>query len=91
MLSEKKEARDVDKLVKVCFIGESTVGKTSLIGRLKGEEYKEQTITTIGYDFAFQDRVIDGLNIRFQLWDSAGQERYRAISPLHYKSTNLNN
>ena len=46
----------MDKLVKVCFIGESTVGKTSLIGRLKGEEYKEQTITTIGYDFAFQDR-----------------------------------
>ena len=73
MLSEKKEVKDIDKLIKVCFIGESIVGKTSLIARLKGEDYKEHTITTIGYDFAFQDRVIDGLNIRFQLWDSAGQ------------------
>ena len=44
-------------------------------------------ISTIGYDFAFEDRMIDGMNVRFQLWDSAGQEKYRAISPLHYKST----
>lgn len=43
-------------------------------------------ISTIGYDFAFEDRMIDGMNVRFQLWDSAGQEKYRAISPLHYKS-----
>ena len=33
--------------------------------------------------------MIDGLNVRFQLWDSAGQERYRAVSPLHYKSNLL--
>lgn len=87
LLDEKRASNDIDKMIKVCFAGESKVGKTSLINRLKGSEYKDNTIATIGYDFAFVDRDIDGYNIRFQLWDSAGQERYRAISPLHYKST----
>lgn len=36
MLKEKKDTKDIAKLIKVCFIGESTVGKTSLINRLKG-------------------------------------------------------
>jgi small GTP-binding protein len=87
LLDEKRASNDIDKMIKVCFAGESKVGKTSLINRLKGSEYRDNTIATIGYDFAFVDRDIDGYNIRFQLWDSAGQERYRAISPLHYKST----
>ena len=34
----------------------------------------------------FVDKAIDNLNIRYQLWDSAGQECYRAITPIHYKS-----
>lgn len=46
-------------------------------------------MTTIGYDFSFHDRVVDNLSVRFQLWDSAGQEKYRAISPIHYKSNYL--
>lgn len=75
----------------MCFVGESKVGKTSLINRLRGNEYKEETVATIGYDFAFVDRVINDFHIRFQLWDSAGQERYRAVSPIHYKSTSLLN
>ena len=65
--------KDIDKFIKVCFVGESQVGKTSLINRLKGQEYKENTVATIGYDFAFEDRMIDEMNVRFQLWDSAGQ------------------
>jgi ribosome biogenesis GTPase A len=40
MLEEKKILRDIDKFIKVCFVGESKVGKTSLINRLKGQEYK---------------------------------------------------
>lgn len=51
-----------------------------------GEGFIEDISTTIGYDFMFKDRDIGGYRVRFQLWDSAGQERYRAISPIHYKS-----
>lgn len=64
-------------------------GKTSLIKRLMNNEFVSETVTTIGYDFSFQDKKVDTLNVRYQLWDSAGQEKYRAISPIHYKSTFL--
>ena len=37
MLNEKRVSKDLDKLIKVCFVGESKVGKTSLINRLRGE------------------------------------------------------
>jgi GTPase SAR1 family protein len=52
-----------------------------------GQSFTEDTVTTIGYDFSFLDRNVDQLQIRYQLWDSAGQEKYRSISPIHYKST----
>ena len=82
----EKDSKEIDKYVKVCFVGSSTTGKTSLIKRLMGNQFFQETVTTIGYDFSFQDRIVDKLQIRYQLWDSAGQQKYRAISPIHYKS-----
>lgn len=85
----EKDSKEIDKYLKVCFVGSSTTGKTSLIKRLMGDNFIQETVTTIGYDFSFQDRVVDKLRIRYQLWDSAGQEKYRAISPIHYKSNDI--
>lgn len=82
----KEDSKQIDKFVKVCFVGSSAVGKTSLIRQFMGESFTEDISTTIGYDFTFKDRKIGEFCVRFQLWDSAGQERYRAISPIHYKS-----
>lgn len=82
----QKDIKEIDKYVKVCFVGSSMTGKTSIIKRLRGHTFFEDTVTTIGYDFSFHDRVVDNLSVRYQLWDSAGQEKYRAISPIHYKS-----
>ena len=82
----EKDKKNIDKFIKVCFVGGSGVGKTSIIRMLTGDKFLEEVPTTIGYDFTFQDREIKGYNVRFQLWDSAGQERYKAISPIHYKS-----
>ncbi len=82
----EKDVKEIDKYVKVCFVGSSMTGKTSFIKRLMGNLNFGETVTTIGYDFSFQDRVVDSLAVRYQLWDSAGQEKYRAISPIHYKS-----
>ena len=69
----EKDAREIDKYVKVCFVGSSMVGKTSLIKRMLGNEFFQETVTTIGYDFSFCDRTVDELLVRYQLWDSAGQ------------------
>lgn len=81
-----KDSKPIDKFIKVCFVGSSGVGKTSLIRQFMGQEFSDDVATTIGYDFTFRDRVLGNYLVRFQLWDSAGQERYRAISPIHYKS-----
>ncbi len=85
----QKDIKEIDKYVKVCFVGSSMTGKTSLIKRLMGNTFMGDTVTTIGYDFSFHDRLVDDLSVRYQLWDSAGQEKYRAISPIHYKSNVL--
>ena len=85
----KEDSKQIDKFIKVCFVGSSAVGKTSLIRQFIGNDFSEDISTTIGYDFTFKDRIISGYCVRFQLWDSAGQERYRAISPIHYKSRYL--
>ena len=82
----KREAKDIDKFVKVCFIGSSGGGKTSIIRMLTDERFIEEISSTIGFDFTFKDKKMDNNLIRFQFWDSAGQERYQAISPIHYKS-----
>ena len=82
----EKDNSNIDKFVKVCFIGSSGVGKTSLIRLLTNQIFSEDIPSTVGYDFTFIDQTIEGFRVRYQLWDSAGQERYRAISPIHYKS-----
>ena len=82
----QKDQSSIDKFIKVCFIGSSGVGKTSLIRMLTNHEYSNDVASTVGYDFTFEDRLISNYRVRFQFWDSAGQERYQAISPIHYKS-----
>jgi len=81
-----KDSKPIDKFIKVCFVGSSAVGKTSLIRKFMCQDFTEDVATTIGYDFTFKDKMIGPYCVRFQFWDSAGQERYRAISPIHYKS-----
>lgn len=81
-----KETHNIDKFIKVCFIGSSGVGKTSIIRMLSSEEFSQEIPSTVGYDFTFEDINVEGFKVRYQLWDSAGQERFRSISPIHYKS-----
>ena len=82
----QKDKTKIDKFIKVCFVGSSGVGKTSAVRMLTGYEYCEDLPSTIGYDFTFMDQSIHPFRVRYQFWDSAGQERYQAISPIHYKS-----
>ena len=68
-----KDQTNVDKFIKICFIGSSAVGKTCLIRMLTNQKYSEEIPSTIGYDFTFQDKHISNYNVRYQFWDSAGQ------------------
>ena len=64
---------------KVVLIGESAVGKTSIISRFTSNEFKSNTISTSGANFVTKNLIIEGESqtVKFEIWDTAGQEKYR--------------
>ena len=64
---------------KVCIIGDSDVGKTSLSTRFCHGEFPENATPTIGASFLQKRVVIQNCEINLQIWDTAGQERFRSM------------
>ena len=85
----KQMLKNIDKFIKVCLFGNMAVGKTSILKRLVDNEFEIKTTPTIGIDFKYADQQVGDKTYRFQIWDSAGQERYRAMSSDHLKGTFL--
>ena len=71
--------------VKIALIGNSWVGKTSIIQRFATGKFKEDIKSTIGIGFTQKYLSIDGVNIQCNLWDTAGQEKYRSMGKECYK------
>ncbi|XP_013142205.1 PREDICTED: ras-related protein Rab-11A [Papilio polytes] len=71
---------EYDYLFKVVLIGDSGVGKSSLLSRFTRNEFNLESKSTIGVEFATRSIEVDGKTIKAQIWDTAGQERYRAIT-----------
>jgi Ras-related protein Rab-6A len=69
--------------LKVCLLGDSGVGKTSLSNRLLGLSPSDGHCPTIGANSA----QVTYRDTAFQLWDTAGQERYRAVTPLYVRGS----
>jgi small GTP-binding protein len=77
--------RQADLLIKIVLIGDSGVGKTNMLRRYTKKEFGNDTRATIGVDFqATEFRYKDKL-IKVQFWDTAGQEKYQAITASYYK------
>ena len=74
--------------IKVVLIGESGVGKTSIIARYTQNSFKSQQLPTTGANFVSKIIILEDENksIKFELWDTAGQERYRALAKVFYKN-----
>ena len=70
---------------RVIFVGDSGVGKTSLIHRCKNNKFNETTTPTIGAGITHMESMFNGKEIRYQLWDTTGQEIYRSIVPIYFK------
>ena len=73
---------------KVIMVGDSGVGKTSIIGRYLNK-FNENEKSTIGASFSNKISIIDKYKISFDIWDTAGQERYRSVSSIFYKEAYL--
>ena len=67
-------------------MGDSGVGKTNLLLRFAKNEFNLESKSTIGVEFATKTITTEnGHVIRAQIWDTAGQDRYRAIASSYYK------
>lgn len=76
---------DYDYLFKILLIGDSGVGKSSLMRKYINNEYNESYISTIGVDFSIKTLNIDNKKIKIQIWDTAGQERFKTIISSYYR------
>lgn len=75
------------KRYKIVLIGESDVGKTSLVYRYqRGESYHHAT-STIGMAFSTKKVWVGDEQVILEMWDSAGQERFRSIVPMYFKGS----
>eukprot|EP01115_Flamella_aegyptia_P001101 TRINITY_DN116_c0_g1_i2.p1 TRINITY_DN116_c0_g1~~TRINITY_DN116_c0_g1_i2.p1 ORF type:complete len:198 (-),score=88.08 TRINITY_DN116_c0_g1_i2:72-665(-) len=72
-------------LFKVVVLGESGVGKTSLLLRYIENKFTLNTKSTIGSDFLSKDIEVDGRPVTLQIWDTAGQERFQGLGTAFYR------
>ena len=72
--------------LKVVVIGDSGVGKSSLLYRFVNHRFLENTKATIGIDLLSYETNINGTQVYVQFWDTAGQEKYRGMVSTYYKS-----
>jgi len=70
---------------KLVILGESAVGKSSLVLRFVKNTFSENQESTIGAAFLTQTIKLAGDTLKFEFWDTAGQERYNSIAPMYYR------
>ncbi|ORX96735.1 ras-related protein rab-6B [Basidiobolus meristosporus CBS 931.73] len=74
---------------KLVFLGEQSVGKTSLITRFMYDTFDNTYQATIGIDFLSKTMYLEDRTIRLQLWDTAGQERFRSLIPSYIRDSSV--
>ena len=78
-----------DCVYKVLLLGDTTVGKTCFLMKYTDKTFQDVHISTIGLDYRLKSMVLkNGKNIKLQIWDTAGQDRFRAITKNYYKGAN---
>lgn len=77
------------KKFKLVFLGEQSVGKTSLITRFMYDSFDNMYQATIGIDFLSKTMYLEDRTVRLQLWDTAGQERFRSLIPSYIRDSSV--
>ena len=87
-MDSKKHNKEMnyDEKCQILVIGNSEVGKTSLLIRYTKNNFTMQHLATIGIDHFTKDEEINGLNIRIKVWDTAGQERYKSLASSFFRN-----
>ena len=88
-MTENKENNEEEEeiKIKIMLLGESQIGKTSLIQRYVKNNFNLSYITTVGIDFQLKQIKMNNKSIKLQIWDTAGQERFKNITKSYFHSS----
>ena len=79
------EDENYEMMFKVVLVGDSFVGKTNIMSKYIKNEFHEDSKATVGVEFGSKQFTVEGHSIKAQIWDTAGQEIYKAITSAYYK------
>ena len=74
---------------KIIFVGDAGVGKTTIISRIMDNPFNEVYEPSIGVDFMSKNILFRGQNIKLQMWDTAGQEKYKGLIPSYVRNSSI--
>ena len=81
-----------EKVLKVVLLGQSGVGKTCIISQFINHSFDKKVLTSTGGSYACKQMIFkefDNQKIMFEIWDTAGQEKYRALTQIFYKDASI--
>lgn len=84
-MADNSSFRPKKVLLKVIILGDSGVGKTSLMNQYVHKRFSNQYKATIGADFLTKEVMIDDRMVTLQIWDTAGQERFQSLGVAFYR------
>ncbi|CAE6414671.1 unnamed protein product [Rhizoctonia solani] len=85
-VTESAGANDKPIQVKLVLLGESAVGKSSIVMRFVNDEFQANKEPTIGAAFLTQKCRLEDRVLRYEIWDTAGQERFHSLAPMYYRN-----
>mmetsp|Transcript_47710 Transcript_47710/g.55176 ORF Transcript_47710/g.55176 Transcript_47710/m.55176 type:complete len:212 (-) Transcript_47710:180-815(-) len=80
------DSKNKEFVAKLLIIGDQRVGKSCILTRFTENFYTPHSIMTVGIDYKTKKIKVDGSEIKLQIWDTAGQEKYRSITQNFYKN-----
>ena len=88
--SESKKTESKEYEIKICLLGDVSVGKTSIASRFCKNSFNENYINTIGGAYQQQNIVLNnGAKIKLHIWDTSGQDRFRSMTNLYYRDAQV--
>ena len=87
-MSKKNTKTSIDSIYKVLLLGDTTVGKTCILLKYTDKIFQETHMMTIGLDYRLKTmKLKSGKDVKLQIWDTAGQDRFRSITKNYYKGS----
>ena len=85
---KKKESKEYE--IKICLLGDVSVGKTSIASRFCKDSFTENYMNTIGGAYQQQNIILNnGTKIKLHIWDTSGQDRFRSMTNLYYRDAQV--